>query len=69
MMASKTRIIEGMPFSIMPRRKQMVPSHGFSHPVRMAIPEDVQVKGEDNTRIVAWCAGLISVLLDRSLHR
>ncbi|XVF43383.1 hypothetical protein PTKIN_Ptkin02bG0036100 [Pterospermum kingtungense] len=32
--------------------KDLVLSLGFSHPVRMAIPEGIQVKVEENTRIV-----------------
>ncbi|PPS01481.1 hypothetical protein GOBAR_AA19179 [Gossypium barbadense] len=32
--------------------KDLVLSLGFSHPVRMAIPDDIQVKVEENTRIV-----------------
>lgn len=32
--------------------RDLVLSLGFSHPVRMAIPEGIQVKVEDNTRII-----------------
>lgn len=32
--------------------KDLVLSLGFSHPVRMAIPDGIQVKVEENTRIV-----------------
>ncbi|XP_065876335.1 large ribosomal subunit protein uL6c [Euphorbia lathyris] len=32
--------------------KDLVLSLGFSHPVRMAIPDDLQVKVEENTRII-----------------
>lgn len=32
--------------------KELVLSLGFSHPVRMTIPDGIQVKVEENTRIV-----------------
>ena len=32
--------------------KDIVLSLGFSHPVRMTIPDGLQVKVEDNTRVI-----------------
>ncbi|XWS34276.1 hypothetical protein CRYUN_Cryun21dG0026900 [Craigia yunnanensis] len=42
----------GVGYRAMLQVKDLVLSLGFSHPVRMAIPEGIQVKVEDNTRIV-----------------
>ncbi|OMO72300.1 Ribosomal protein L6 [Corchorus olitorius] len=42
----------GVGYRAMLEGKDLVLSLGFSHPVRMAIPEGIQVKVEENTRIV-----------------
>ncbi|KAJ6802167.1 50S ribosomal protein L6, chloroplastic [Iris pallida] len=41
----------GVGYRAMLEGKDLVLNLGFSHPVRMAIPEGIQVKVEDNTRI------------------
>ncbi|XVF03072.1 hypothetical protein REPUB_Repub04eG0229000 [Reevesia pubescens] len=41
----------GVGYRAMLEGKDLVLSLGFSHPVRMAIPEGIQVKVEENTRI------------------
>ncbi|XP_059661067.1 large ribosomal subunit protein uL6c [Cornus florida] len=42
----------GVGYRAMLEGKDLVLNLGFSHPVRMAIPDGLQVKVEDNTRIV-----------------
>ncbi|XVE74475.1 hypothetical protein DITRI_Ditri12bG0020000 [Diplodiscus trichospermus] len=42
----------GVGYRAMLEGKDLVLSLGFSHPVRMGIPEGIQVKVEENTRIV-----------------
>ncbi|XP_062106112.1 large ribosomal subunit protein uL6c [Humulus lupulus] len=42
----------GVGYRAMLEGKDLVLSLGFSHPVRMTIPDGIQVKVEDNTRIV-----------------
>ncbi|WRX15868.1 Large ribosomal subunit protein uL6 [Theobroma cacao] len=42
----------GVGYRAMFEGKDLVLSLGFSHPVRMAIPEGIKVKVEENTRIV-----------------
>ncbi|OWM79828.1 hypothetical protein CDL15_Pgr023240 [Punica granatum] len=42
----------GVGYRAMIEGKDLVLSLGFSHPVKMAIPQGIQVKVEDNTRII-----------------
>uniref|UniRef100_A0A2P2J117 Large ribosomal subunit protein uL6c n=1 Tax=Rhizophora mucronata TaxID=61149 RepID=A0A2P2J117_RHIMU len=42
----------GVGYRAMVEGKDLVLSLGFSHPVRMAIPDDIKVKVEENTRVV-----------------
>lgn len=42
----------GVGYRAMLEGKDLVLNLGFSHPVRMAVPSGIQVKVEDNTRIV-----------------
>lgn len=42
----------GVGYRAMLEGRDLVLSLGFSHPVRMAIPKGIQVKVEENTRIV-----------------
>ncbi|KAF4382645.1 hypothetical protein CsatB_020722 [Cannabis sativa] len=42
----------GVGYRAMLEGKDLVLSLGFSHPVRMTVPDGIQVKVEDNTRIV-----------------
>ncbi|PSS16155.1 Ribosomal protein L6 protein [Actinidia chinensis var. chinensis] len=47
----KKLLLIGVGYRAMLEGKDLVLSLGFSHPVRMAIPEGIQVKVEENTRI------------------
>ncbi|RWR93417.1 Ribosomal protein L6 [Cinnamomum micranthum f. kanehirae] len=48
----KRLLLVGVGYRAMLEGKNLVLNLGFSHPVRMPIPDGIQVKVEDNTRII-----------------